>query len=790
MAKLFEKILDNSTRNAITEQINIYIDSIKEDIGYDEFDKSLQTDAVIEQIIDYYVANPMDDTMSYDDWVNDFIDGKNLRNNAYKSQFKDYLRNLVVIIYSHLSEVEYDPEKIEARETKDKKYVFSEYIHLADDASYFKISIAQNEVVTRHLTNIPTTIGRNFKNRDQLIARAEERLKAVGKVYLEDATPGYGKRTIAKELYHKVSNSYSHCAWIKFEDNLKQSILDCMSIYPATTDVETRYAQIVAFLKSKKGKVVFFIDNTHGAQITEEEFKLLDDLMIDTFFINNPAVGHAEELALPIMTLDQCIDIFYEYYTLDKAHKFIDVIEEYIDLADKNIYLIKLLAKAAKGYNLAEFLHRLRNDGFTQNQLSTLDNDSASIYIARNIIKLCKMSNLTDAQYDILKAFSVMPDIDIPNDIVSSLGFNKEDMAVLVNLGLVDCYEKSNYGTVYSIHPLLRYTMLHVQFDIDAEECRPLITLIINGQYIKNGDSFATFIKKLKIAYGVLDVFKHDRFEEKGELFNAIACWFFNCGEYNKALELCKKAVNIREKIPVVNHMGTAIVYDNVAKMYCTVGEYENAVEYGNKALKIYEAYGDSYPDEMAGVKQTIADAYVEQGEFDNALELYNEVLELRTKYAPTSLKLAEVYSKLGALHNEMRDSAAAIDYHTKSLKLREKLLGTDSPLIAATYNSLALIHKELGEYETALDYNFKTLKIRERVLGAEHPLTARTYNHLGRIYLNKAEYNKALDYYVKAYKIVKHIYGDAHPQTRLVRENLESTYRRSFEKWLNDQLK
>ena len=788
MAKFFEKILDNSTRNAITEQINLYIDSIKEDIGYDEFDKSLQKDAVIEQIIDYYETNPMDDTMSYDDWVNDFIDGNNLRNNAYKSQFKDYLRNLVAIIYSNLSEVEYDPDKLPLEEPQDKKYVFSEYIHLADNAAYFKISIAQNEVVTRHLTNIPTTIGRTFKNREQYLARAEERLATAGKVYIEDATPGYGKRTIAKELYHKVSNDYSHCAWIKLEDNLKQSILDCMSIYPATTDVETRYAQILAFLKSKKGKVVFFIDNTHSAQITQEEFKLLDDLMIDTLFVNDPKVGHAEELALAPMTLDQCIDIFYEYYTLDKAHKFIYIIEEYIDLADKNLYLIKLLAKAAKGYNLAEFLHRLRNDGFTQNPLSTLDVDSASIYIARNIIKLCKISNLTDAQYDILKAFAVMPDIDIPIDIVNSLGFSKDDMAVLVNLGLVDCFEKSNYGTVFSIHPLLRKTM-HVQFDIDPEECRSLISLIINGQYIKSTDNFAIFIKKLKIAYGVLDVFKKDRFEEKGELFNAIACWFYNCGEYQRALDLCTKAVNIREKIPVVNHMGTAIVYDNIAKMYYTIGEFANAIEYGHKALKIYNAYGDSYPNEIAAVSQTIADAHVEQGEFDEALELYNEVLEIRLKGAPT-LNLAEVYSKLGALHNEMRDSDKAIDFHTKSLKVREKLLGTDSPLIAATYNSLALIHKEIGDYETALDYNFKTLRIRERVLGSEHPLTARTYNHLGRIYLNKAEYGKALDYYVKAYKIVKHIYGDAHPQTRIVKENLESTYRRQFEKWLNDQLK
>lgn len=788
MAKYYEKKLDSGTRNAITEQINVYINSIKEDIGYDEFDKVLEKDAIIEQLMDYYAANPLDDTMSYDDWVNNFIDGNNLRENRYKSQFKDYLRNIVAIIYSNISEVEYDPEKKESAAKLSNRYEFSDYIHISSNDMNFRISIAQNDVVTHHMTNVPTSIGRSYKNRDIIMLRAQEKLHSAGRIYLEDDSAGSGKKTFAKELYHDINPKYDHCAWIRLDSDLRQSILDSMSIYPATSDVDTRYAQIIAFIRAKRNKILFCIDNSFGYYLTEDESKFLDELNVDIIFINNPGVGRAEAVALGSMPLDQCIDIFYEYYTLDKAHKFIEIIEEYIELAGKNLYLIKLLAKSAKGYNLAEYLHRLRNDGFTQLNMTGLDADSAAVLVCRNIIKLCKVANLNENQYDILKYFAVMPDIDIPEDIVTALEFSKDDMATLVKLGMVDCHEKTNYGTVYSIHPLMRQTM-HMQFDLEPENCKKLINLIITGKYIKSNESFALFMKKLKIARGVLAEFEHDRFDEKGELFNAVACWLFQCGEYHKALEFCTKAVNIREKIPVVNHPSTAVVYDNISRIYTAVGEDENAVDYGKKAIDIYEKYHDSYNIQIAGICTSVADSLVELGEYDEALENYNRALAIREKEA-ANLSLANIYSKLGALYNEIREPEKAIEFHNKALKIKEKIVGLDSPMTAATYNSLALIYKEQGDFDKALDFNHKTLRIRERVLGSEHPLTARTHNHLGRIYLNKGDYNKALESYVKAYKIFRHIYGEDHAQTRIVKENLEATYRRSFEKWLADQLK
>lgn len=791
MPKTYEKKADMSTVNRISEDLTAYIDSIKEDIAYEELDKNVEKDVIIEQLIQYYTNNPMDDTMSYDDWVNDFIDRNNLRENRYKPQIKDYLRNIVMIIYANISEVDYDEEKETDNSEKNTKYVFSEYVNLTENVFSYRFSKIQNGAIQHHLTNVPVSLGKTFKNRDLLLERAKERISAVSYIYLESTLCGIGKRTFAMELYNEINSHYNNAAWIRYDGNLEQSILDSLVIYPATEDVETRFAQIVAFLKTKKRKFLIFIDNTHSPEVTEDDFKFLRQFNADIVFLQEPGLSTVEAFHVSSFSIEQGIDVFYEYYTLDKARKFIDTIEEFVEIADRNTFVIKLLAKAAKGYNLAEFFHRIRNDGFVYNNLANLDPNSVTTLISRNLIKLMKSSNITENQYNILKHFAVMPDMYIPNDIVTGLEFESTDIETIVNLGLIDRFEKSDESVIYYMHPLMR-SAIHMQFDITPKDCRSLITFIINGSYIKDEDNYSTFIVKLMIANGVLSVFEKQRFDEKGELFNAVACWFYYSGNYERALKLFKKAANIREKIPVENHPATAIVCDNTARAYNAVGNYNEAIEYGEKALAIYEKYGDSYNNNISSICITIGDAYNDNAEYETALSYYNKALEIVqkvTKITPT-IQLAEIYSKLGAVHNEMREPDTAIDYHMKAMKIREKLFGTDSPITALTYNSLALIYKEQGDYDKSLDFNNKTLKIRERVLGVEHPLTARTYNHLGRIYLNKGEYNKALDYYVKAYKIMKHIYGDAHPRTRLVKENLEATYRRSFEKWLNDQMK
>ncbi len=790
MAKVYDKKADPSAVNRITEELAEYIDSIKEDIAYEELDKNVEKDEIIKQLIQYYTNNPLDDTMSYDDWVEEFIDSNDLRENAYKSQIKDYLRNIVIIIYSNISRVEDPDAKVDAFNLRPSKYVFTEYINIEDDASLNRMSVSENGSILHHLTNVPASLGKSFKCRDILLVRAEEKLASCSRLYLETTLSGTGRKAFARELYNKICMNYTNSAWIRLDSTLRQSILESMTIYPATNDIEIRYSQILAFLKAKKRKLLFFIDNTYGFNITEEEYAFLAQFNVDVLFINDPQVTSVrlEGFKVSRLSMEQSIDIFYEYYSLDKAHKFINVVEEFVDLADRNTFLIKLLAKATKGYNLSDFLHRIKTDGFSHHNLAEVNNDTAVNFMARNAIKLIKTENLSDAQYDILKNFAVMPEIDIPSSITDALGFAKSDLEVLAAFGLIDAFEKANYGMVYYMHPIMRVA-INMQFDIKTVDVKKLLNLVISPDFTKKTDSYALFLTKLRISKGILDSLSGQHFEEKGELYNAVACRYYECGEYDRALELEKKVVNIREKIPVINHPSTAIVYDNISRIYSAVDDYDNAIEFGKKALAIYEAYNDTYSAKIASICTVIGAALNEKGDYDNAIEYLNRALEIREKEGQ-SLSLANVYSKLGAVHNEMKDVDLAIEFHTKAMKIKEKLLGTDSPATSMSYNSLALIYKEQGDFDKALEFNNKALKIRERILGTEHPLTARTYNHLGRIYLNKEEYDKSVDYYVKAYKILKHIYGDTNSMTRLIKENLESAYRRRFDKWLNDQLK
>ena len=169
MAKTYDKKVDSGTMSNIIEELNTYIDSIKEDIAYEELDKNIEKDEIIEQLVQYYANNPMDDTISYDDWVNDFINGNDLKENRYKPQIKDYLRNIVAIIYSNISKVEDDDDKEDKIPAENSKYVFSEYINIADNAANYRISIAQNGSIPHHITNIPTTLGKTFKDRDLLM---------------------------------------------------------------------------------------------------------------------------------------------------------------------------------------------------------------------------------------------------------------------------------------------------------------------------------------------------------------------------------------------------------------------------------------------------------------------------------------------------------------------------------------------------------------------------------------------------------------------------------------------
>ena len=64
---------------------------------------------------------------------------------------------------------------------------------------------------------------------------------------------------------------------------------------------------------------------------------------------------------------------------------------------------------------------------------------------------------------------------------------------------------------------------------------------------------------------------------------------YYNKGEYDKAIELYRKALEIKEKVLGKEHPSTATSYNNIGLAYYNKGKYDKAMEFYRKAEKIRE---------------------------------------------------------------------------------------------------------------------------------------------------------------------------------------------------------
>lgn len=88
----------------------------------------------------------------------------------------------------------------------------------------------------------------------------------------------------------------------------------------------------------------------------------------------------------------------------------------------------------------------------------------------------------------------------------------------------------------------------------------------------------------------------------------------------------------------------------------------------------------------------------------------------------------------LNNIANVVFYSAAKV-FLSRSLEMRQRVLGPDHPDCAQSLNNLAALHTERREYEMAEDMYERALDIRKRALSPDHPSLAYTLKHLAMLY-------------------------------------------------------
>ena len=152
-------------------------------------------------------------------------------------------------------------------------------------------------------------------------------------------------------------------------------------------------------------------------------------------------------------------------------------------------------------------------------------------------------------------------------------------------------------------------------------------------------------------------------------------------GQYERAVTVAKKALEVAEKNVGPDHTNVAVSLGNLASLYRAQGRYAQAEPLYKRALTMREkALGADHPD-VATSLSNLAELYVAQGQYARAEPLYK-----------------------------------------RALTIREKALGPDHPDVAASLSSLAELYRAQGQYVKAEPLCKRSLTAREKALGPDHP--------------------------------------------------------------------
>ena len=182
------------------------------------------------------------------------------------------------------------------------------------------------------------------------------------------------------------------------------------------------------------------------------------------------------------------------------------------------------------------------------------------------------------------------------------------------------------------------------------------------------------------------------------------------------------------------NRKALCDAYLGLAMMDQTVYAYESALGFYVKVKDLAEALDYQLP--LASYYNNVAVIYKHQGRIDDAIAFYKKSLEIRIKSVGADSPLAAVvHNNLGVLYDEREDRENAKPHLERALKIREEQLGPMHLDTAITYsNYAAYLQKDYSGLERAYEYYRKALKAYVNQLPADHPSLADTYSRIAEI--------------------------------------------------------
>ena len=698
----------------------------------------------------------------------------------------------------------------------------------------------EREFVVTHNANIkPVSY---FTGRETELQELRQRIEDGRKSVLVSGMGGIGKTHICRKLFEEYLNkhaegkdgTFKHIGYIEYNGDMGSSLQKCLKFKQQDSpeqNLEAAWREL-EYLASD-GELLLFVDNVDKPMWADPGLQQLNSIPGAVVLTSRQASfsDEFEPYQIGFLGMEQCKEIYEKIRFRGSSRKVgLEEVEdlEYVieSLAGKHTITVEFLAHLAriKLWTVKRLRKELEKKGFRL----AFHKGGELINIQKSYEVLYDLSQLSEAEQNILEAFSIFSYIPLESDVcnqwlLSDAGVSEED-DILMRLYQKGWLQFDIEQESYMLHPVFAQFIYekckpksarHMEL---IESCKKNLLIPKSGSGLKNQwcIPFAENILErlytikclgqaefMEILAALLEhLAVYDKAEElhkkcldiRGDIlgenhidtarsYNNLACVYEAKGEYVQAETLCEKSLQIREKVLGINNPATAKGYSNLGVLYSILGKYGKAEEMHKKSLKIRtKILGDDQLD-TAYSYRNLAEVYVYQGKYSDAEGLHKKSLQiLEGEFGKHHLEIANSYNNLAKIYSIQGKCAIAEKSYEKSLQIRRELLGEDHPDTASVYSNLVGVYMDMGNYEKAQEMGEKSLQIRESVFGNSHPDTADSYRNLAEVYVCQGDYKQAEEMHKKSLLIMKKVFGEMHPNTAIGYNNLAGIYRNKGE--------
>lgn len=192
----------------------------------------------------------------------------------------------------------------------------------------------------------------------------------------------------------------------------------------------------------------------------------------------------------------------------------------------------------------------------------------------------------------------------------------------------------------------------------------------------------------------------------------------YDRGNFDEALPLAKRALEIREKQLGSEHQLVALALTNLAGLYSAKKQYGEATRFYQRALGVYEkTLGDNDP-KVADVLDNLAWSMYGLGETGKAESYLQRSLAIREKVlGPDSAAAGESLYMLGEFYLKTGSAKKAADFYKRAAPIKEKALAANEKQLSTFLEKCACALLQIGEKQEAAGMQMRALAIIQKAV-------------------------------------------------------------------------